>query len=75
MNCNVGGFDMIARIVAGAILLVVAFFVPMETVWQTVIIVLGTIALVTGLIRYCPANALLGLNTCKQEPRRTAGGK
>ena len=28
----------------------------------------GKIALVTGAIRYCPLNALLGLDSCRGEP-------
>jgi hypothetical protein len=70
MKCNVGGVDMVVRLVAGAILLVVALAVPMGPVWQTVVLVLATIGLVTGAIRFCPLNALLGINSCgdKQAP-------
>lgn len=67
MKCNVGGVDMIARLVIGAVLLIVAFLVPMNALWQTVALVVGVIALLTGIVRYCPANALLGLNTCARK--------
>lgn len=75
MKCNVGGMDMAARLVIGAILLVVALVVPMNAVWQTVVLVLAAIGLVTGAIRYCPLNALLGFNSCaqKQEPHQSGG--
>jgi hypothetical protein len=33
-----------------------------------VLAVLGVVALVTGAIRYCPLNALLGLDSCRGEP-------
>lgn len=66
MKCNVGGVDMYARLVIGVVLLVVGFSVPMATMWQTVVFVLAAIALVTGAIRYCPLNALIGLNTCQK---------
>jgi hypothetical protein len=73
MKCNVGGVDMVARIVLGVVLLGTAFVVPMSTVWQTVLLVAGTIALVTGAIRYCPLNALLGFNSCGKKPLRSGG--
>lgn len=73
MNCNVGGVDMVTRIVVGAALLGVAFVVPMGTVWQTVLLVAGVIALVTGAIRYCPLNALLGFNSCRKKPPQSGG--
>ncbi len=64
MKCNVGGIDMAARLIIGAVLLIAAFTVTMSTVWQTVLLVVAAIALVTGIIRYCPVNKILGLNTC-----------
>jgi hypothetical protein len=70
MKCNVGGVDMTARLIIGAVLIAVGFVVPMNTVWQTVVFVLGGIALVTGAVRYCPLNAALGLNTCPQKSQR-----
>jgi hypothetical protein len=67
--------DMGARIIIGAVLLVVGFAVPMNAAWQTVVFVVAAIALVTAAIRYCPANALLGFNTCtqKREPHKAGG--
>ncbi len=67
MKCNVGKVDMTARFIIGILLLVVGFAVPLSAVWQRVVLALGAIALVTGAIRYCPVNALLGLNTCKKQ--------
>lgn len=64
MKCNVGGVDMGARLIIGIALLAVGLFVPMNVTWQTVALVVGTIAVVTGAIRYCPLNAALGINTC-----------
>jgi hypothetical protein len=65
MKCNVGGVDMAIRIFAGVVLLAVAFLVPMATVWQTVLLVIGVIAVTTSALRYCPLNDLLGINTCR----------
>jgi hypothetical protein len=53
------------RLLVGAFLIGIALAVPMTTVWQTVMLAIGTIALVTGAIRWCPLNALLGLNSCR----------
>jgi hypothetical protein len=64
MKCNVGGVDMAARLIVGLALVVVGLSVPMSIVWQVVVFVIAAIALVTGIIRYCPLNALMGLNTC-----------
>ncbi len=64
MKCNVGGIDMAARLIIGAVLLIAAFTVTMSSLWQTVILVIAAIALVSGIIRFCPLNALLGFNTC-----------
>lgn len=64
MKCNVGGIDMAGRLIIGAVLLIAAFTVSMSTAWQTVLLVVAAIALVTGIIRYCPLNQMLGLNTC-----------
>lgn len=64
MNCNVGGIDRMARIIGGLIVLAIGIVVPMATLWQTLLLIIGTVALVTGIIRFCPANALFGINTC-----------
>lgn len=67
MKCNVGGIDMAARLIIGAALLIAAFTVTMSTAWQTVLLVLAAIAIVTAVIRFCPLNAMLGLNTCPKK--------
>ena len=59
MAANVGGIDKIVRIVAGAGLIgaTVAGILP---VWGY----LGIALLATGLIGWCPAYPLFGINTC-----------
>ena len=68
VKCNVGGADRGARIVLGVVLLGIVLFIAMSPIWQTVLAVLGVVALVTGAIRYCPLNALLGLDSGRGEP-------
>jgi disulfide bond formation protein DsbB len=63
MQCNVGGIDRIARIVLGIVLLLVGLLAPIETTWRIVALVVAAIALVTAAVRFCPANAILGINS------------
>jgi len=59
MKFNVGTIDRVLRIVAGLVLIALA---ATGTVgwWGW----LGVIPLATGLLRFCPAYTLLGINTC-----------
>ncbi|HNN08761.1 MAG: DUF2892 domain-containing protein [Rhodocyclaceae bacterium] len=59
MNANVGGFDKIARIAAGAVLIGLAATGTVG-VWGWI----GVVPLATGLMGWCPFYPLLGLNTC-----------
>jgi hypothetical protein len=70
MNCNVGGIDRTVRIVAGIALLLVGLLVPMETVWQAVVLIIAAVALVTAFVRFCPANTMLGINTCGEGEKK-----
>ncbi|WP_341895878.1 DUF2892 domain-containing protein [Ferrovibrio terrae] len=65
MSSNVGGFDRVLRIAAGAILLTFAVVYPGEERWFGLI---GLVPLATGLFRFCPAYTLLGINTCPLKP-------
>ncbi|BAL23267.1 DUF2892 domain-containing protein [Azoarcus sp. KH32C] len=59
MKTNVGGIDKILRIIAGLLLITLAAL-GMGTPWTWI----GVVPLVTGLMGWCPAYTLLGLNTC-----------
>lgn len=59
MQINVGGIDRILRIVVGLVLIALA---ATGTVgWWGYI---GIVPVLTGVFRFCPAYALLGLRTC-----------
>ncbi|NMF86984.1 YgaP family membrane protein [Aromatoleum petrolei] len=59
MNANVGGIDKILRIVAGLVLIVLAIMgVGAPWTW------IGVVPLATGLMGWCPAYSIFGLNTC-----------
>jgi hypothetical protein len=64
MTCNVGGVDRAIRLLIGLGLLLLAFLALDGTArW-----VVGGIALVpigTGLVRFCPLWAMLGITTCR----------
>ncbi|THF65869.1 DUF2892 domain-containing protein [Pseudothauera nasutitermitis] len=58
MKANVGGIDKILRIVVGIAL--IAWALLGGPVWAWI----GVLPLATGLMGWCPAYLLIGLNTC-----------
>lgn len=60
MKTNVGGFDKMARIAVGVLLIVLALTGTIGA-WGW----LGVIPLATGLFSFCPLYPLLGISTCK----------
>ncbi len=67
MKLNVGGMDRSARIIVGIALVAIAALVPIDTTWRIAAAVVAAVALVTAAVRFCPANALLGIDTSKGE--------
>ena len=64
MNINVGGVDRGLRIVAGAVLMMLAATGTIGW-WGG----LGLIAAITGLVRFCPLYSLFGISSCKTRGR------
>ncbi len=64
MKSNVGGIDRTLRIIVGIVLLLVGLVAPLDMTWSIVALVVAAIALVTAFVRFCPINAMLGINTC-----------
>jgi hypothetical protein len=62
MKLNVGGIDRILRIVVG-IALVALTALGIIPVWGYI----GVVPILTGLIGWCPAYPLLGINTCSMK--------
>ena len=58
MKANVGGIDKILRIIAGIAL--IAWALTGGPLWAWI----GVVPLATGLMGWCPAYLLLGMNTC-----------
>ena len=61
MNANVGSVDRIVRIVAGVAILSLLFVLEGNARWWGLV---GLLPLTTGLISWCPAYTVLGMNTC-----------
>ena len=66
--CNTGRIDRIIRVVAGLALGVFAWFVLGLDEAKTVGVIAAVIAavlIITGIVGFCPAYRLFGINTCK----------
>lgn len=59
MKTNEGSIDRALRIIVGLGVLSLAFIGP-QTPWGYI----GIVPILTGLIGWCPAYTLLGINTC-----------
>ena len=64
MKANVGGIDRILRIVTGIVLIALAV-TNVVSLWGFIV---GGIVLATGVLRFCGAYTLLGVNTCPLKP-------
>ncbi len=67
LSLNVGGLDRILRLIVGVALIALAYFGLLSGTAAIVAYVIAAIALVTGLVRFCPVHALIGINTCKMK--------
>jgi hypothetical protein len=59
MPRNEGMIDRAVRVIVGLAILSLAFIGP-KTPWAYI----GLLPIVTGLVGFCPAYAILGLRTC-----------
>ena len=67
MTRNVGTTDRALRLIAGLVLLALAWIAPIAVfhgAWAGVATVIGLVMIGTALIRFCPLYPLLGINTC-----------
>lgn len=63
MSANVGIIDRVLRVVVGLALVALALgLIPGQpaAVWGWI----GVVPLLTGVLGYCPAYSLIGVNTC-----------
>lgn len=64
MKCNVGKTEQIIRILLG--ITIVSLGVYYKNWWG----VIGLAPIITGIIRYCPLNDILGVSTCKNRKQQ-----
>lgn len=73
MSINVGTPDRIARIIIGAVLVLLPFLSGLaifaNPVWLWASVIVGAVLIVTGLFRFCPLYAAFGMSTCKVRNR------
>ena len=62
MKCNVGAGDRALRIIVGLALIAMAYTGTIG-VWGWI----GVVPLMTGIIKFCPMYAILGMKTCKTD--------
>jgi hypothetical protein len=65
MKRNIGSIDRGFRIVAGIGIIAVGYY--LQSWWGAV----GLVPLATGLMRWCPAYTLAGVNTCGCETTKS----
>jgi len=65
IKVNESGLDRILRVVAGAVLEILALGGIVPGVLGIILAILGVILIVTGLVGFCPLYALFGFRTNK----------
>lgn len=66
MKKNIGSIEKIIRIVIAVVALGANFLIPLTGTMSYVAIGVGALALLTGLINFCPLWAVIGVNTDKK---------
>jgi hypothetical protein len=65
MKTNESGVDRIIRVVLGIALLALSFGGVVSGGWGIVLLIVGAIALLTGVVGFCPLYAVLKFRTNK----------
>ena len=63
MTLNVGSIDRLIRIVIGLVLIALGLLHVITGTAAIVAYVVAAIAIITGIVRFCPAWAMFGINT------------
>ena len=75
LTANVGGWDRGIRLILGVLLFILGFVGVFRGTLAVIAYIVGAIALVTGLITFCPINALLGFNSRNPSQSPEAGAE
>ena len=68
MKANEGSADRAVRVIVGIIALVAAWMwlgLAAGAILGILVAVVGAVLILTGLVGFCPAYTLVGMNTCK----------
>lgn len=63
MQINIGTPERAIRLILGIVLLAIAFFASLGAVWSWLLGLVGVVLIVTGVLRFCPAWKILGIDT------------
>jgi phage shock protein PspC (stress-responsive transcriptional regulator) len=66
MKSNVGGIDSTVRLIAGFALVILGIFGGLASPWNLAAMGVGAVLILTGLVKFCPAYAIAGANTCSK---------
>jgi hypothetical protein len=69
MERNVGGRDRAVRLILGAVLVAMSFFVEWRGYWGLAPLLAGSALLLTAMLRYCPINAALHMDSRRSRAR------
>lgn len=64
MTCNLGLTERAIRVIVGGTLVTVGYLADISMGAVLAVYLVGAVALLSGLVGFCPAWKLLGLNTC-----------
>ena len=65
MTCNVGNAERVMRTIAGLSVALFALLGPVAGAWQIAIFIIAAVAVVTGVLGFCPLHTVLvGISTC-----------
>lgn len=65
ISFNVGGLDRAIRIIVGIALAAIAYFGVVSGVYAIIAYIVAGVAILTGIVKFCPAYAIFGINSCK----------
>ena len=63
MKINIGTPERIIRLILGVALLLLPLVVTLGTLWSWVSVIIGLVLIATGILRFCPASSIFGINT------------
>ena len=72
---NLGHHERILRFTIGFVLLALSGFSIFPGWGDLILMIVGLIALLTGIVGYCPAWHAVGINTCKVDHQHSTAQK